>query len=303
LASSINIAQAGQTRPNLVTVPIGDGGRVTLFSKGAAHLLADVAGYYLPADGPVAEGRFVPLTPQRLFDTRDGQGPLAAGESIDIDVLGQGLVPATGVAAVVVNLTATEAASAGYVTAYPAGQERPLASTVNLSSAGDTAPNLAIVPVGADGEITIFASHGAHVLGDVAGYITDDSAALDEAGLFVPLAPERVFDTRDSEAAPGPKGFVPAGGQIDVAVAGVGSVPADAAGVVLNVTGVGSPGGFLTAWPTGPERPLASTLNFAAPVDTRANAAILPIGEGGLVSFYAKLGAHVLADAAGYFLG
>ena len=302
VASSINITGAGQTRPNLVTVPLGVGGKVTLFSKGAAHLLADVAGYYVPADGPSAAGRFVPLTPSRLFDTRQSGTPVAARQTIHVDVLGRGAIPGDGVAAVVLNLTATEAASAGYVTAYPAGQPRPLASTVNLAGPGDTAPNLAIVPLGEGGRITVYASHGAHVLGDVAGYITDASAPADTAGLFVPLTPQRVFDTRESEAAPGPKGFVPADGQIAVVVAGAGQVPSDAAGVVLNVTGVGSPGGYLTAWETGADRPLASTLNFAPPSDTRANAAMVPIGAGGRVSFYAKLGAHVLADATGYFL-
>ena len=80
-------------------------------------------------------------------------------------------------------------------------------------------------------------------------------------------------------------------------------VPDDAAGVVLNVTGAASPLGFLTAWERGPSRPVASTLNFAAPLDTRANAAMLPVGVGGQISFSTLNGSDMLADVAGYFLG
>jgi len=222
---------------------------------------------------------------------------LAGDTSGRVPVLGVGSVPATGVAAVVLNLTGTDADGPGFVTAFPTGGDLPLASNVNLSFAGDTAPNLAIVPVGADGSITVYSSHGAHVLGDVTGYITSAAAAVDTAGLFVPMTPERVFDTRDGV------GFVGAGQSVEFAIGGVGSVPADAAGVVLNVTGIDSPLGFLTAWPTGPARPVASTLNFVtAPLDTRANAAMLPVGEEGRVSFYTLNGSHLLADVAGYFL-
>ena len=41
----------------------------------------------------------------------------------------------------------------------------------------------------------------------------------------------------------------------------------------------------------------------AAPLDTRANAAMLPVGAGGQISFYSLNGSDVIADAAGYFLG
>lgn len=305
LASSINNVQPGQTRPNLVTVPLGTDGKITLFSLGSVNLLADVAGYYVPGTAAVPDGRFVPLTPQRLFDTRPGEpapghkGKLGAGESIDVSVLGVGDIPATGVAAVVVNLTGTEATAPGFLTAYPAGQELPLASNVNLSEAGTTAPNLAIVPLGVGGAITVYSSHGAHVLGDVTGYITDATVTSSVEGLFVPITPERVFDTRTDGGPVAPST------EVDFAIAGVGSIPDDAVGVVLNVAGVEAPSpGFLTVWPFGVDRPLASTLNFAAmPADTRANAAMLPVGAGGRISFYLLNGGHLLADATGYYLG
>ena len=196
----------------------------------------------------------------------------------------------------------TEAGAPGFITGYPTGEDRPVASNVNLGT-GATAPNLAIIPIGDGGKVTFFSRGPAHLLGDVTGYITNGSASASTDGLFVALAPTRVFDTREDETPPGPKGFVPAGGTIDVDVAGTAGVPSNAAGVVLNVTGIDSPLGFLTAWNTGPKRPVASTLNFAGPIDTRANAAILPIGTGGQISFYTKFGSDMLADVSGYFLG
>ena len=309
-ASSINVIAPGQTRPNLVTVPIGEGGKVSLYSLGAVNLLGDVVGYYADTDEAVAAGRFVPLTPERLFDTRDGtatpgsKGKLASGGSIEVPVLGVGSIPDTGVAAVVVNLTGTESNAPGFLTAYPTGLDLPTTSNVNLGSAGTTAPNLAIVPIGDDGTITVFSSHGAHVIVDVAGYITGPEADVSVAGLFVPIAPERTFDTRESEPAPGPKGYVSAGDSIDVQFGGVGSIPADAAAVMVNVTGINSPLGYLTAWERGPARPSASTLNFvASPRDIRANGAMLALGEGGQISFFTLRGSHILGDTVGYYLG
>ena len=174
---------------------------------------------------------------------------------------------------------------------------------MNLDGAGATAPNLAFIPVGADGKRSFFSRNPAHLLGDVTGYITDDSVPAGTVGLFVPLEPTRVFDTREVEIPPGPKGYVAADATIDVDVGGTAGVPADAAGVVLNVTGIDSPLGYLTAWQRGPTRPTASTLNFGAPIDTRANAAMLPVGVDGQISFYTKNGSDMLADVSGYFLG
>ena len=220
-----------------------------------------------------------------------------------MQVAGVGDVPTTGVDAVVINLAATETAAPGLVTGFPTGQNVPLASNVNFVTAGATSPNLAIIPLGDDGQLSFFVLGGAHVLGDVTGYITDDSASVTTDGLFVPLEPTRVFDTREEESPPGPKGYVPADGTIDVQVAGAAGIPTDAAAVVLNVTGVESPIGFLTVWERGPSRPTASTLNFAPPIDVRANAAMVPVGVGGQVSFYTLNGSDMLADTAGYFLG
>ena len=53
---------------------------------------------------------------------------------------------------------------------WPAGQERPTASTLN-AEAGRTVPNMVVVPVGADGRISIYQFAGrAEVIVDVLGW-------------------------------------------------------------------------------------------------------------------------------------
>jgi hypothetical protein len=58
--------------------------------------------------------------------------------------------------------------------------------------------------------------------------------------------------------------------------------------------------GFVTAWPTGGARPSVSTMNgYDATVI--ANAAIVPAGTAGAVSFFASSPTDILADINGYF--
>lgn len=307
-SSTLNVTEPGQTRPNLAIVPLDADGYMSAFALMRTHLIGDVAGYYETTAVEVAAGRAVVLPPTRVFDTRPGEpanGPkgfVGPGQSISVQITGEAGVPTTGVAAVIMNVTATQSGGTNFVTVWPTGSERPLASSLNLG-AGATTANLVMVPVGVDGQVDFYTLGGTHLLADITGYTTDDTASVDIAGLFVPLTPSRVFDTRPGQSPPGPKGFVPAGESITTQVAGVGDIPSDAAAVVLNVTATQAPAGFITAWPTGQSFPLASTLNLQGASDTRPNAAILPIGDGGRIDYFAVSGAHLLADTTGYYVG
>ena len=122
----------------------------------------------------------VPLTPARLFDTRDGSGGVArskvgdglgGGTPIEFTVTGKGGVPAAGVGAVSLNVTAvnTEAPNeGGYVTVYPCGT-RPNASNLNFTS-GQIIPNAVIAPVSANGKVCFYVYGKAHLLADVNGW-------------------------------------------------------------------------------------------------------------------------------------
>ena len=92
--------------------------------------------------------------------------------SISVPVTGQGGIPATGVAAVVLTITAAQPTTAGYITVWPSGTARQSTSNLNFL-AGQNIPNLVVVPVGADGKIRLYNGSGGtvHLIADVSGYI------------------------------------------------------------------------------------------------------------------------------------
>lgn len=306
LASNINLTRPGQVRASLVIVPVGADGRVSLYTLGSAHLLGDIAGYFLHQPDSARAGRIITQPPQRLFDTRPGAGPgptgtVTADTAIDVDVLGRAGVPDAGVDAVVINLTATAARAPGFVTAWSGATARPTASSVNTNGVGETVPNQIIVPIHPDGTIRLYTSTTTELLADVTGYVTDATASPAMTGLFVPLQPARLFDTRPDQPGPGPKGTVAAGTAITVGVGGVAGVAPDAGGVVATITMIGTTPSYTTAWPTGARRPTTSIVNVDGP-DTRANSGILALGTNGRLDLYSSGNAHLLADVTGYLL-
>jgi outer membrane protein assembly factor BamB len=303
LASNLNFV-AGETVPNLVVVKVGDGGKVDLYNNGGTtHVVADVAGWFGvdPAGGGAG---FTALPPARILDTRIGvgapTGKVGPGGTIALQVTGQGGVPITGVSAIVLNLTATEPTFTSFLTAWPAGQARPLASNLNFV-AGETVPNLVVVKVGDGGKVNIYNNGGStHVLADVAGWYGDD---VTTGPGFSAVPPARILDTRSGAGAPAAK--VGPGGTIALQVTGQGGVPATGvSAVVLNVT-VTEPTAtsYVTAWPAGQPRPLASNLNFV-PGQTVPNLVVVKVGDGGKVDLLNNAGStHVVADVAGWYGG
>lgn len=70
------------------------------------------------------------------------------------------------------NVTATHTAAGGYVTVYPDGAPRPTVSNLNFS-AGETIPNLVVVPV-VNGKVDFYngSAGNVQVVADVAGYFS-----------------------------------------------------------------------------------------------------------------------------------
>ncbi len=300
VVSNLNVTARGQTVANLVVVRLGAGGAVDLFSQSGGDAIIDVAGYWTEA-AAATDGRFVPLKPARILDTREGNGavgPVGPGSSIDVQVAGRGSVPATGASAVVLNLTATDSTTTGFVTAWPTGGTRPVASVLNLPGRNATVPNLVVVPLGAGGRISLFSQNPVDLIVDVAGWFTSSSSPSGTEGLFVPLAPARVLDTRDS-------GIVGAGQNRLLPLGGAGGVPATGVGsVVVNLTGAEAlVAGYVTAYPAQTAMPLASNLNLPGPGSTVANAAFVTLGEGESIRLFSQNGTHLVVDVAGYFLG
>ena len=119
--------------------------------------------------GPTEPGTMIPVAPVRMLDTR-ATTAVGPDSSVSFQVAGVGGIPA-GVSAVVFNLTVTAPQSFGFISAYASGTPRPNASNVNFA-AGQTVPNLATVPVGADGKVTLFnrSSGTTQLIADVSGY-------------------------------------------------------------------------------------------------------------------------------------
>ncbi len=290
--SNLNFVRA-QTVPNLVVVKVGAGGNVSLYnSSGSTQLIADVMGWFPQGSD------FTGVSPTRLLDTRSGngapQGPVPGGQAVSLDVTGRGGVPATGVSAVVLNVTVTGPTTSGYVTVWPHVLSKPATSNLNFSP-GQTVPNLVIVKVGPDGLVDLFNSAGqTHVLADVMGWFPDGSE-------FTGLTPVRLLDTRSGVGAP--KAAVGAGGTVSLKVAGVGGVPATGVGaVVLNVTATQpSSAGHVTVWPAGEARPATSNLNFVR-AQTVPNLVVVKVGAGGNVSLYNSSGStQLIGDVMGWF--
>src|SRR5205823_13833953 len=129
--------------------------------------------------------------------------------------------------AVAINLTATQPAGPGYLTAYPCGGDVPLVSNVNFGP-GETVPNSAIVPIGANRSICFFANTPTHVIVDLAGSFSSAGTSL------TPVVPNRLLDTRNGTG--GWIGLLGNGQTINLTVGGKAGVPTNTTAVVLNVT-------------------------------------------------------------------
>lgn len=253
----------------------------------------------------IVGGNYTPLTPARILDTRFGNGapmaPIGAGASIDVQVTGRVGVPASGVAAVVINITATNGTQPSYFTAWPTGTTRPLASNINFLAFQDIA-NLAIVTLGTAGKVSLYNSRGsADAVFDVQGWFST-VPQVGVAGLFNALpAPNRILDTR-MVGGPFSRGEIRS-----FQVTGTPGVPAGASSVVINVTAVaGTLASYLTVWPADATQPTASNLNFSAGrnLPNRVIVKLSGGGSPGQIKIYNNLGSvDVLVDVTGYFTG
>ncbi|HKA03264.1 MAG TPA: hypothetical protein VKD67_03015 [Acidimicrobiales bacterium] len=298
-SSNLNFA-AGDIVPNLVLARVGAGGKIRFNNYfGLTNTVADVVGWF--DTGPGNGDGFVGITPTRILDTRDGTGKIGGrfnhGDSRTLTVApsANGAVPRDATA-VVLNVTAANPTNEGYVTVWPHGIARPLASDLNTQP-GQTRPNLVAAKVGDNGAVDLYTYcdqlGSVDLVADAVGYFKPG------AGKVFGVDPQRLFDSRTGlntvRSAFGP------GEARAIQVAGQAGVPGDATAVVLNVT-VTEPtfAGFVTVWPAGAPMPLASTLNFVAG-QTVPNLVMVKLGDGGQVSFLNSAGSsHLLADVVGY---
>ncbi len=297
VASTLNYV-AGQTVANLDVVRLGATGFAVAVEGASAHVVADVAGYYVDGRGP-AGGRLNALAPARLVDTRrPGGQALGPGRSLVVAVLGRSGVPAGGVGSVVLVVTAVTPTAATFLTAHPSNVARPLTSVLNAAR-GETTAVLVVARLSIDGRVTIFNKAGTtHLVIDVLGYHT--ALAAEPGEIYSPLAPARLLDTRSGTGAP--QGSVGPEGVVTFTVPGAAGVPTTARTVLLNLTATEpTETTHLTVYPADRRPPEASVLNLAR-LQTRANLVLAKLSPEGQVSIRNAAGqVHLVADVRGYY--
>jgi hypothetical protein len=310
LASSLNLVK-GFTGANSVTVAVGSNGAVDIFNNAnSTDVVVDITGYYAnDAAGDATSGQFQPLgAPTRLVDTRQGSiGPLHGNEFLQTSV-DFGAANNSHVTAFLVNITATNPVAPGFLAAFNGVPGNvPVTSTLNYVK-GQTVPNFAVVPVApcqdsgcgsSSGLPTmgVFASQTTDVIVDLVGFIDDGTLA--DGLLFSANTPTRIADSRTGQ---GIAKVLGPGTTVSVTTPSSLLTKPNTAAVALNVTAVNATAStFITVWPNGVTRPVASNLN---PVtgQTIPNAVVTQLGSGNTFSVFNNAGSiDIVIDMTGSF--
>jgi hypothetical protein len=303
--STVNFDTHEYAIANGAVMRIGNSGQVCVNvgtvnnAPGSAQVILDATGYLTPT-GLVALNMLP--SPLRLVDTRLSAGPIGTGTSRCFTVAGLNGIPANA-AALVVNLTAVNYATNGWLTLYPNGQPVPATSSLNFDTDQYAVANGAIVRIGTGGQVCIntgtvgSVAGGSDAILDVTGFITSTGIAQ----LPMLLSPQRVVDTRTTGG-----GAIPSGTSRCFTIAGLATLPAAASSVVLNVTAVGySAPGWLTVFDPGHTIPATSTVNFDPNEYAVANLSVIALDGGDLCVNVGTVGAvpdaaHVIIDVVGY---
>ena len=295
VVSTLN-SMDGRVKANAAIVPAGAAGAVSVYASNTTNVILDINGYFQLAGEETLQ--FYPVTPCRVFDTRKLTGHLGGPylrgtHERDFPVLESNCQIPASAQAYSINFTVVpwQNQPLGYLSAWAAGSNQPLVSTLNNPTATVVA-NAAIVPAGVGGAIAVYPDQNTDLVADMNGYF----AAPGTGGLSLyATMPCRVLDTRTSGGAFTGRRNPP----VNIADSSC-NIPADAGGYVFNATAVpAGPLGYLTLWPDGQAMPLASTLNALDGIVT-SNMAVLP-NQNGLIDAYAAGMTQLILDISSYF--
>lgn len=296
----VTVYPSGTTRPNTSTlnlpggaatsnstiIPVGDGGAIDVYSTSPTNLIVDATGTFTDA-ASATSGRFVPVAPIRLLNTRGGL-PLPVDGSVTVS-LPVGVDP--DAVAVAVNVTSVGAGTRGFVSGYAAGAEAVATSFMNPDGSGRARAASVILPVSADG-FTITTTSGGHLIVDLVGWFTGPTAADATDGLLVAIAPTRVLDTRVQL----PHVWTWGTRELPLPVSPI-------AAVVTNLTMVApDAAGYVTAYPAGTALPATSSVNAPFRNAIVPNLAITPVSDRGS-AYFSSNGTDLIVDLTGYFTG
>jgi hypothetical protein len=273
---------------NLVLVPV-DGQPelgLELSAAGGGHLVVDLVGWFEPS-GPTAAGRLVPVAPHvisALTTATDGREATVAAPD-------DPALPARGLGALLLRVVADVGDNGGRVRLGPAAGER----TSSMMWAPPSGPDrirsgLAIVPLDDTGAFAYDYEGGSRIEVEVLGYMTDESAEISTAGLFVPHDPVAVVA---GPVVAGTSAAAPVAALLDASPAAIGQV-------LLTLTGTAESQGAITAAAPGADPPTVAVLGIGGG-RPRNGAGPVPVDARGIVSLSSDVDVTLVAVATGYF--
>jgi len=155
---------------NAAIVPAGSQNATAFYAhSNNTDLLVDVDGYFAtPGTGGLS---LYPLTPCRVLDTRQNNGPPFMGDwnpPNGVDVLTSQCAPPSTAKGFVFNATVVPSGSMPFLTLWPHGEGQPTVSTLNAYD-GFVTSNMAVVPTN-DGSIDAYAAGLTQLILDISGY-------------------------------------------------------------------------------------------------------------------------------------
>ena len=172
-ASTANDGTEAVTLPNTPTPQA----RVRVSCVGNVFFDLSNVNFTILAGGPPAPADFYTVTPCRVLDTRNPEGPLGGpalvgGATRSFAIAGSCGVPVDATA-VAVNVTVIQPAAPGYLTLFPSGLTPPVVATITFS-AGQILSNNAILGLtgAVPGSLDVLSqlAGGSHFALDVTGY-------------------------------------------------------------------------------------------------------------------------------------
>jgi hypothetical protein len=282
-ASVLNYVPGGAIT-NSTLVGLGTPSGLSVDVSQPTQLIGDLQGYFAPTGAG-----FVPQAAHRLLDTRTDPAGLLHPHVSRV------IVPAgtSASSAVALNVTALGSTADGFVTVYPCGEPVPTTSSVNFV-AGQTIVSSVIARMGPTG-ICADALVDVHLIVDTVG--TFEAVG----GLsFQAVAPVRLVDTRNANSPW--VGRTMRQSPLELNLAGLSGLPADAHAVALNVAVTGAvDDGFVTIYPCADGVPPTSNVNYRAG-QTIANSVLVGLGNGKLC-LNSTGRTHVIIDLTGIFVG
>jgi hypothetical protein len=190
VTSNVNFSEA-KTVANMAIVPLNTQGSFYIYnsSNQPENVIVDEMGTFSQAGTET----YSPISPLRICDTRKGTDVissiygqcdnsgevLAANKSMSVGGIETALINAAGSTAsastlaapvaVVLNVTAVNPTSSGYLTVYPSSSAQPTTSSVNFT-AGTIQASQVVVDVGSGGSFNVYSSSNVNVVVDVEGF-------------------------------------------------------------------------------------------------------------------------------------